>query len=639
MGFSGLLARKNLTRKLSRTVFSILGIAVGIATVVGIFTLDHNTIVGRSKLADPDWRADIEVSPGPAVRDPAAALAKVPGVTAFAAAFQNEIVLQVPGTERAGRSRLVAVEVEHAADLGGFALQSGVPLENNSRDPCVLLGDEMARALDVKVGDKLLLARPRIEPGQECVDGKWRERAVPANAVKAPKQRAFVVRGILAREGVGRIARGEVAVIDYRFGQELFQGARIDTRYWLKHDSSVDLERIQSALGRAWSYDLKKSVIIGQAADERAFRNGVRFAGLFAMVLGLYVIFHTLSMALIERVREIGILHALGASRGQIARIFLTEASTVALVGGALGLGLGLLAAHACLSVGISTVGAGEHIDFFEVPWRTVLLLVAAGVGIALTGSIYPLARLRGVRVRVSDASAAPRRTAEEAQSGSRGFRAFAVALIAVLLPAVYLLLVPVVGEAQSELVGILMVGLGILALFVSLPMLLPGLLGLLCERIASPFERWFPLAGKLAARGMRDAPLRIAGAVSAIALVTAAFIGLRGMTQSLEGEIRQWGQQAFVDKVYVRNLPDVELTPLIEQLSRYPGVLGVEPNEARTYVPFLLIGARVDQLAKYGPCSKDPGLLERMRSQHGVILSRRLARHRDYKVGDAVHV
>jgi ABC-type lipoprotein release transport system permease subunit len=47
------------------------------------------------------------------------------------------------------------------------------------------------------------------------------------------------------------------------------------------------------------------------------------------------VIFHTLSMALIERVREIGILHALGASRGQIARIFLAEAATVALLGGA----------------------------------------------------------------------------------------------------------------------------------------------------------------------------------------------------------------------------------------------------------------------------------------------------------------
>jgi putative ABC transport system permease protein len=225
------------------------------------------------------------------------------------------------------------------------------------------------------------------------------------------------------------------------------------------------------------------------------------------------------------------------------------------------------------------------------------------------------------------------------AQQASRGFRFFAVALIAVLLPVIYLWLVPVVGEAQAELVGILMVGLGIMALFVSLPLLLPGLLSWVCARIAGPFERWFPLAGKLAARSMRDAPLRVAGAVAAITLVTAAFVGLKGMTQSLEAEVRLWGQQAFLDKVYVRNLPNVELAALVKQLERYPGVLGVEPNEARTYLPFLVVGALPEQLAKYGPLLKDPDLLRRMREENGVILSRRLARHRGYAVGDALHV
>src|SRR5690349_21888189 len=154
MGFSGLLARKNLTRKLARTSFSVLGIAVGIATVVGIFTLDHNTIVGRSKLADSGWQAEIEVSPSAAVTDPASALSKVPGVTAYAAAFQNEIVLHVPGTERSARAHLVAIELEHAADLGAFAIQSGVTLEPGSTEAGVLLGDEIARALEAKVGDK-----------------------------------------------------------------------------------------------------------------------------------------------------------------------------------------------------------------------------------------------------------------------------------------------------------------------------------------------------------------------------------------------------------------------------------------------------------------------------------------------------
>ena len=89
-------------------------------------------------------------------------------------------------------------------------------------------------------------------------------------------------------------------MLDYRYGATLYEGAHVQTRYWLKKDPQVDLENLQSSLGQAWSYQLKKSVIVGQAADERAFRNGVRFAGLLAMVFGLYVIFHTLSMSLAE---------------------------------------------------------------------------------------------------------------------------------------------------------------------------------------------------------------------------------------------------------------------------------------------------------------------------------------------------
>lgn len=640
MGVAALLARKNLARKLPRTLFSILGIAVGIATVVGIFTLDHNTIVGRARNADSGWQAEIEVSPSAAVGDPHGELERVPGVTAFAAAFQNEVVVHVPGTERSARVHLVAIEPEHASDLGAYAVQSGRGLTEAAGKVGILVGDELARTLAVDVGATLTLVRPRREAGKECVDGQWVPKAPgrgPSLPAAVPTE--FEVLGILAREGVGRMSRGEVCVIDYRHGLRLFDGAHVDTRYWLKHDASVDLERIQTALGRAWSYDLKKSVIIGQAADERAFRNGVRFAGLFAMVLGLYVIFHTLSMALVERVREIGILHALGASRGQIARVFLGEAVFVAVAGGAVGLAGGLLAARACLRVGITTVGAGEHLRFSEVPWPTVAGLTLAGIGIALAGSIYPLARLRGARshaaLKNQDLAGDPAR----AHASSKGFRFFAVALVAVLLPALYLWLVPVVGEAQQELVGILMVGLGILAVFISLPLLLPGLLGWLCARLTGPFQRRFPLAGMLAARTMRDAPLRIAGAVSALALVSAAFVGLRGMTQSLEAEVRVWGQNAFLDKVYVRNLPDAPLDAVIAQLERYPGVLGVEPNAARTYVPFLIVGVRPQQLTKYGPLSEDPMLVERMQSENGVILSRRLARHRGYSVGDSVHV
>ena len=45
MSFAAPLAWKNLWRRPSRTLFSVLGVALGIATVVAIFTVEHNTVL------------------------------------------------------------------------------------------------------------------------------------------------------------------------------------------------------------------------------------------------------------------------------------------------------------------------------------------------------------------------------------------------------------------------------------------------------------------------------------------------------------------------------------------------------------------------------------------------------------------
>ena len=639
MGLVGTLARRSLLQRPARTLLAIAGIAVGVATVVGIFTLDHNTLLGRARSADPDWKAEIEVSPSAAVTDPQAELLAVPGVANATAAFQNEVILvpaprEDPGAEpreAAARIHLVAIEVEHAAKLGAYTVELGRDVQAQDE---VLVGAGIARRFDLALGERVTLSRPQRAPGKECVEGQWRDK-LAARQLPPPPVRPFTIVGILAREGIGRMSLGEVAVIGYRAGRELFEGAHVETRYWLQHDREVNLERLQSNLGRAWSYDLQQSVIIGQAADERAFRNGVRFAGLLALVLGLFVIFHTLSMSLIERYREVGILHALGTTRAQIARIFLAEAVIIAGAGGLLGLGGGLLMARTLLRLGVTTTGLGWPVRVFEVPWEIVAPLCAAGVGIALCGSIYPLARVRHTR------SVDALRGEGAARGGGigLGFRLFAFVLLALVLPWIYFEVVPVIGESQAELIGVLMLGMGVLVLFVSLPLLLPSLLGWVCSRLTRPFERLWPLAGKLAARSMQISPARVAGATAGIALVTAAFVTLRGMTGSLQAEVRNWGQEAFLDKVFVRNLPSTSFAQLEAQLAPYPGVLGLEPNEARTYVPFLLIGVEPEQLAGWGPCQDDPRLVAQMRDGRGVILSKRLARHRGYAVGDQVHV
>jgi putative ABC transport system permease protein len=313
----------------------------------------------------------------------------------------------------------------------------------------------------------------------------------------------------------------------------------------------------------------------------------------------------------------------------------------IAGAGGVLGLAGGVGLALFLLTKRVTTVGIGlglsrEQIyQFFEVPWPVVAPLVAAGVGIALVGSIYPLAKALN-----TDAVSALRGLESGRPHGvGRGFHLFAALLLALVVPAVYFGVVPVIGETQSELVGVLLLGCAVLALFVAVPLVAPALISFVCVRLARPFERLWPLAGKLSARAMQRGPTRVAGAVAGIALVTAGYVGLRGMTRSLEAEIDVWSQEAFRDKVYVRNLPPARFDELAAKLHEYPEVLGVEPDEARTYSPFLLIGLRVDELAGYGPCAEDPRLTAALRDERCVIVSRRLAKEQGYDVGDAVHV
>jgi putative ABC transport system permease protein len=644
------IAGQSLRQRPGRTLFSILGIAVGIATVVGVFTLDHNTVLGLSIKGASDWKPAIEVRPAAGNVDPAGELGRTPGVMGYSSFFQNDVVVRAAkappspmpargaraGDDPTQRVRLFALDSKALPTLEAVRLAAGRLLDPTAKEREVLVGETLASQLGLEVGDDLLLSRPKRSPREACVDGVVKALDVEAGAAPdVPVEETFHVVGVLLREKLGRRSQGVVVVTDSGWARQLYQGARLDPVYWVRQDPNVDIERLRMSLGTAFSYDLNKSVLVGAAADERAFRNGVRMAGLFALVLGLYVIFHTLSMSLVERVREVATLHALGATRKQIAKIFFTEALILALLAAGLGLSGGLALARFLLLKGVTTLGTGHHISTFEVPWGAVSALVGLGVGIALLGSVYPLLRAQGA----STVAALRGEEALKTSGVARGFHLFAALLLAVLLPALYFTIVPVVGEAQKELVGAVLAAVGFLALLVTLPLVVPALLGKVCSVLTRPMQALWTFSGRFAAASIRASPARIAVSAAAIALVAAAFVGLKSMTASLRGEIEQWADRALVDKVYVRGLPNSSYEELRQELGKYPGVLGIESGSARSYVPFLLLGMRARELYGHGPCKLNPDLLKRLDRGDTVILSERLARHLNYKIGDRVHV
>lgn len=645
MGLTSTVARRSLLQRPGRTIFSILGIAMGIATAVAGVTLDHSTVGGLISGYDERGTPDLEVRPSEEknANGDVIDLTDIEGVELASAFFQNDcFVRPANGAEAIGargirqfqtRIRVFALQSDTFGQLGIHRLLAGNELDPEAREREVLIGEALAEELNLNLGDYLLMSRPRRIARKACVEGELATVGEPIPDV--PPEVPFLVVGVLAREKLGRRSHGQVALIDYDWGTELYRGAHIAKRYWAKRDASVDLERLKSTLGRDYSYSMNKNVVIGQAADERAFRTGIRMAGLLALVLGLYVIFHTLSMSLAERVGEIGTLHALGTSKGQVARIFLAEAIFLAGAGAAAGLFGGIGLAYALSRIGITTLGSGKFVQAFLVPWPTALALAGAGFAIALAGSVYPLSRLGGA----NSVAALRGEDSLKAKGMARGFHLFSALLLAVILPGLYFVLVPVVGEYTAPLIGVLLAAVGLIAVLIVLPLVMPVIISGVCAALAKPLTLLWPLSGRLASRTMRAGATRIAVSCSAIALVTTGLVGLKGMTHSLRGEIEVWADEAVVRKLWLRDMDNVNYDDLRAHLSGYPEILGIEKGSVRTYVDFLMLGVDVDQLGNYGPCLEDPELIRKMRDEHGIIMSRRLARDLDYEVGDVKQV
>ena len=633
MGLVAKLALRSLTTHPGRALFSVAGVAVGIATAVAVFTLDHVTVLSRTRKLDTGFGADLEVRPSSDLSDPKSQLLALEGVAGVAAFFQNDVratpsAFAGPGDTPTVRARLVALEEGSGPSLGIYHVESGGDIvAGDARG--ALLGRPLATALGLAVGDELVLAPPERAAASDCVDGVLTARAKPPET----RQETFVVRGLLANEGLGRRSKGEVVVIGYTAGRQLFSDVFVESQFWLKRDGAVDLEALESKLAQGFTFERNEASAVGQMADERAFRNGVRVAGLFTLLLGLFVIFHTLSMSLVERVREVGTLFSLSASRAQIAGVFFVEALVIATLAGAAGLAGGLGLTRLLLSKGITTLGVQFHpLPLLEIPWTTVAWLVSLGIGMALAGSVYPILRVRGVDV------VATLRGDDPGKRSRGGFHLFSTLLLVVVVPAAFFRVVPIVGAADRTLVTTLVAGLGVLGLVVGLPLVLPRLVARATAALARRLGSSSRLVARLAARNLEQSPSRIGASISAIALVVAAFVGLKGMTRSLAAETEVWGVAALSDRVLVENLPPTSAETLITALSSEPGVLGVEAGDARAFPGFLLLGLRADQLARHGPFAADPARLAAFREQ-GIVLSERLARQRELSEGDELLV
>ena len=301
--------------------------------------------------------------------------------------------------------------------------------------------------------------------------------------------------------------------------------------------------------------DLGKSVTVRSGAEQADEDSGevatftsiiryflLTFAGI-ALFVGAFVIFNTLSITVAQRTREFATLRTIGASRRQVLGSVIVEALVIGLLASVIGLFCGL-----GLAVGLNELFAALNLDLPQTETvfatRTIVVSLLVGTLITLFAGLSPA--LRATRVPPIAAVREGAKLPRSALSRFSPYIAVATIVLAVLALSYGLLAGDVATGDRFILLGI-----GVLALFIGVALLSSRLVVPLARLVGWPARRIGGASGGLAERNAMRDPGRTASTAAAlmigIALVTFVGVLAQGLRVSNSDAIEEQIQADLV--------------------------------------------------------------------------------------------
>ena len=325
---------------------------------------------------------------------------------------------------------------------------------------------------------------------------------------QASRESATIV-GLVRFGSSGSVAGATILAMDGPSAQKVFGNPAGFDQVSIAAEPGVKdtvlRDRVKAALPKG--YEAKTGTErAAQQADE--IKKGLRFFNTFlqvfayvALFVGMFLIFNTFSMLVAQRTRELALLRALGASRGQVLRSVLAEALVVGLISSLAGLGLGILLARGFTSL-MNALGIEIPHGPTVLLTRTVVVCLVVGVVATTVAALVPARRAS----RVAPVQAL--RESGPAEERSLVRRTTAGSVVTALGVAALVL-----GLVNSQLV---VVGLGaalsFLGITVASPLFARPVVGLL----AQPFSR-AGIAGRLGRGNAMRSPRRTSTTAAAL--------------------------------------------------------------------------------------------------------------------------
>ncbi len=263
-----------------------------------------------------------------------------------------------------------------------------------------------------------------------------------------------------------------------------------------------------------------------------------------AVVVSAFIINNTFSIVIGQRVRELALLRALGATGRQISRSVRLEAVVIGAVASALGLLAGYLLA-ALLRWVLVKLGFGDLPGSIPIRPRTIVVASVVGVGATLLSSIGPSRRVRKI-----PPVAALR---DDLRLTPTGLRRRLLVGGAVAVAGIGALAAGMTIEMSTRLI-LVAIGGGALAAFIGVYLLSPAITGQVATVLGWPIRKVYRIPGRLATDNARRSPRRTAATAAALtiglALVSLAAVVsdslkatfLSAMDQSVEADLFVYG-------------------------------------------------------------------------------------------------
>ncbi len=552
------LSLRNLGARLQRTLLTAVGIVLGVGIVFGVITLS-DTMSGafRELFSRAYGAADLTVTAaggnGPFDEELLKEVRATPDVESAAPRLSQSASLLLGGVDERGlpevRSmRVFGVEPETASLATGFELAEGEYPEEGAQ---VALDGNSAESLGVRPGDEIRIGTAQ-GPTDLTVVGLLRIPGgsfggVSFGMMPLPEaQRVFDKPGKITGIAVEATDEGAVAALEGRLERGLGEG--------------LQAERSETRTAQV-------------DAQFQGFRIALLFFAGTALFVGAFLVFNALSMTVLERTRELGMLRALGATRAMISRSVILEATILGIIGSVLGLLLGYGMARGLVYL----FGRAFRFEVTGLSLSPFAIVAAVVVGLLVTvlAALYPALRAG----RVSPVEAMRARTGGSAASGrTRGSR---------LLPVLGLLLVGVgapwtyylAKNLSTELSGLVYASgiAGVVGTFLGVSLIIPALVRPL-SALFSPFLRLlFGVEGKMAATNATRNRGRTALTASALMVGISLVVAFSALGGSVLGSIRTYLEDSLGSDFVVQPAnSDFDVTfsgGLEEEVSRVPGV------------------------------------------------------------------